>query len=351
MTDLPPTRVNPTIENSPSKIQLLRISHAQFEHPDLALFSRFAADFGFVEVGRNADSTKIYYGGYGTDPFCYIASQSPDGKARFHGPGFVAASKEDFEKACKLEGAEVKDLSDAPGGGEMVTIARPNGTFFSVLYGQKEKHVDASTAEVPTATTVDMSAYNYPFHKPRKARFQRLKEGPALVHKLGHFGYISTTFDQDYAFYTSTFNFAPSDIAHVPEDETVDMLVFMHLDLGKGFSDHHCMFLGRAPPGSERTFLHHSSYEVNDYDEQMMGHRFLAAKGWESVWGVGRHILGSQVFDYWHDPSGFKIEHYADGDVVNEEHVVTREAAGPVHVWGPDLPKTFFMEGTLVGYG
>lgn len=104
-----------------------------------------------------------------------------------------------------------------------------------------------------------------------------------------------------------------------------------------------------------------------------MGHRYLESKGWESVWGestitpffhpfylspysymlsgVGRHILGSQVFDYWQDPSGFKIEHYADGDVVNEDHVVTREPAGPVHVWGPDLPKTFFMEKTLVGYG
>jgi hypothetical protein len=66
---------------------------------------------------------------------------------------------------------------------------------------------------------------------------------------------------------------------------------------------------------------------------------------------VGRHILGSQVFDYWHDPSRFKIEHYADGDVVNEKHIVTHEVIAPVSVWGLEFPKTFNADDTLLGYG
>lgn len=185
MTPHPPTRVNPSITNSPSKIQLSRLTHVHFAHPDLDTFSRFAADFGFNEVGRSRsssyDTEKIYYGGYGIDPFCYIASQSPDGKARFFGPGFVAASKEDFERARSLEGAEVVDMSNAPGGGECVRISRPNGTFFSVLWGQEEKSVDASIAEVPSATTVDMHAYNHPFHKPRKGPYS-----PTLLDEAVH---------------------------------------------------------------------------------------------------------------------------------------------------------------------
>jgi hypothetical protein len=35
---------------------------------------------------------------------------------------------------------------------------------------------------------------------------------------------------------------------------------------------------------------------------------WLAKKKYKSVWGVGRHILGSQIFDYWWDPTGFMIE-------------------------------------------
>jgi hypothetical protein len=67
----------------------------------------------------------------------------------------------------------------------------------------------------------------------------------------------------------------------------------------------------------------------------------MGKKGWKSLWGVGRHILGSQIFDYWADPSGFKIEHYADGDVVNEDVPTRRDVAGPLSVWGPELPKDF----------
>ena len=33
--------------------------------------------------------------------------------------------------------------------------------------------------------------------------------------------------------------------------------------------------------------------------------------------GVGRHILGSQVFDYWKDPWGHVVEHFTDGDLLD----------------------------------
>lgn len=53
--------------------------------------------------------------------------------------------------------------------------------------------------------------------------------------------------------------------------------------------------------------------------------------------GVGRHILGSQVFDYWQDPWGDKHEHYCDGDMFTADvatgiHEVSREAMSQ---WGP----------------
>ena len=38
------------------------------------------------------------------------------------------------------------------------------------------------------------------------------------------------------------------------------------------------------------------------------------------MWGIGRHVLGSQLFDYWFDPDGFEYEHYTDGDVFTADH-------------------------------
>lgn len=35
-------------------------------------------------------------------------------------------------------------------------------------------------------------------------------------------------------------------------------------------------------------------------DIQALGHQWLKNKGYELEWGVGRHVLGSQIFDYWY---------------------------------------------------
>lgn len=82
---------------------------------------------------------------------------------------------------------------------------------------------------------------------------------------------------------------------------------------------------------------------MDDFDSELKGHIWLEKKGWELVWGVGRHILGSQIFDYWFDPDNFVIEHYADGDLVNCHHKIERVPATPdsISVWGPDVPLAF----------
>lgn len=53
-------------------------------------------------------------------------------------------------------------------------------------------------------------------------------------------------------------------------------------------------------------------------------------------------VIGSQIFDYWYDESGFEVEHYADGDLVNCETPVTVQENGPntMYVWGPPRPAT-----------
>ncbi|KAI0502931.1 Glyoxalase/Bleomycin resistance protein/Dihydroxybiphenyl dioxygenase [Xylaria bambusicola] len=326
----------PEISNNPSKVQLARMAHVYFEHPDLELFSEFAKDWGFVEAKR--DDNKIWYRGYGVDPYVYVVSKSKDGNPRFGGAAFVAKSEEEFEKAALLPGATPSSLADAPGGGKMISFTRSDDTHFHVVYGQIEREAEKS---VPSATHEVQGPYNGPFQKLRKGTFQRYREGPALVHKLGHFGVVYRDFDTEINWYTGNFNLVPSNVLYHPVFSNIDVLTFLHLDLGKEFSDHHCMFMQRASPEVKKSYLHHTSYEVADFDEQLIGHEYLAKKGHECVWGVGRHILGSQIFDYWKDPSGFKIEHYADGDLVNGDTPRTREVVGPFSIWGPEVPKDF----------
>ncbi|CAJ2511998.1 Uu.00g076230.m01.CDS01 [Anthostomella pinea] len=340
-----PDMLIPPISNNPSKVQLARIGHVYFEHPDLEQFSEFASDWGFVETKRTEN--RIWYRGYGRDPYVYVASKAKDGNPRFGGAAFVAASEEEFEKAALLPGATPSSLADAPGGGKMITFQRSDDIQFHVIYGQTEREVEGPP---PSATHENAGPLNGPFEKPRQGKFQRYREGPALVHKLGHFGLVYRDFDTELEWHTSNFNFVPSNVLYHWDFSNIDVLTFMHLDLGKEYSDHHVMFMQRAPPELKKSYMHHSSYEVADFDTQLIGHQYLAKKGYESVWGVGRHILGSQIFDYWKDPSGYKIEHYADGDLVNEDTPTTREVVGPLSIWGPELPKDFGDDSTKYGF-
>ena len=54
----------------------------------------------------------------------------------------------------------------------------------------------------------------------------------------------------------------------------------------------------------EPTALHHVSFEVQDIDELHIGHRAFAEVGYKHMWGIGRHLQGSRIFDYWLDPFG-----------------------------------------------
>lgn len=158
-----PDMLIPPIANDPSKVQLARPAHVYFEHPDLDKFRQFARDFGFVEERVTKD--KIYFGGYSRDPYIYVASRSKDGKPRFKGGAFVAASEDDFNKAAALPGAVIGSLDGAPGGGRIVTFNRPDQTFFHVVFGQQERETGAKE---PTATHDEQGPFNGSFDKPRR---------------------------------------------------------------------------------------------------------------------------------------------------------------------------------------
>lgn len=288
------------------KIKLLRIAHVYYTHSDLDEARQFLLDFGFTIAEDRGDT--LYFKGYGTDPFVYCATKGPANE--FGGAGFVVESLADLELASKtLPKASAVEDSDAPGGGKRVTFRDPVDDFpFHLVYGQTPVEVSVHLPELD---------YNFPGNKHRAVnRTQRFKKGPAPVHKLGHFGCCVTDFAKTFEFYTTRFNLKPSDLIHDAKGR--DVTTFLHLDRGMDQVDHHTFFffegkcvrilqvtrwketitytLSRLGP---KYHVHHSSFEVHDFDIQALGHQWLREKNYDLVWGVGRHVLGSQIFDYW----------------------------------------------------
>lgn len=241
----------------------------------------------------------------------------------------------------KVLSEDIQEMTNAPGGGHIVTVEDPEGFPINFVHGQSVSEVAYKTPE--------KLMFNDETHKPRQRKFQRFEPGPAEVYKLGHFGLVVENFAVQMDWYTRYFNFVPSDILYLPvpqstkgEPERKEVAMFAHIDRGEDMVDHHTLFLTSAVPGKKH-HVHHCSFEVHDFDTQALGHQWLSQKNYNSVWGVGRHILGSQIFDYWWDTTGNMVEHYTDGDLVNIE---TPMAFGPaVHeglaVWGPEVPAAF----------
>jgi hypothetical protein len=79
-------------------------------------------------------------------------------------------------------------------------------------------------------------------------------------------------------------------------------------------------------------------------DDVFMGHQHMRDTGkYEHMWGIGRHLLGSQVYDYWADPWRRVHEHWADSDrlnIKNGSNLLSAEEA-LVSQWGDPPPQKF----------
>lgn len=300
------------------------LSYLIFNRPDLVKAEKFLNDFGLRTVSRSED--QLFLRGTGAEPFCYVVRRAP--KARFVGFGLRMNRIEDLHALADVPGASSVEVSDWPGGGHRVRLVDPSGF-----------RVDAVCDQTPSPTLQHRPSLplNSVDAVVRINGTQRPPEEPPEVIKLGHLVLELADFQKTCGWYTQHFGFIPSDVQVLPDGSPA--VAFMRLDLGATPADHHTLALaqGFAPLYS------HSAYELIDADAVGMGQRVLRDKGWTHAWGMGRHILGSQIFDYWQDPWGHKHEHYCDGDLFTHEvpagvHAVSREAMSQ---WGQVMPRSF----------
>lgn len=305
-----------------STIRIEDVAHVRFSAPDLEEMSAFLGDFGLVVAERRDD--RIYARGAGTSPVTHITELGEPG---FRGLGLRAESVADLETLAKAEGAAVEAF-DAPGGGSIVVLTDPDGHRVEVVAGQSP----AAPLPIPQA-----QAWNQAEAHERLRAVKRIAAGPACVLRLGHVVLNVSDFRTSEAWYKARFGFITSDEIRVGPDFALG--AFLRCDRGEAPTDHHTLFLAQSPKGPG---FNHAAFEVADLDDLMRGHQRLKDAGRHAEWGVGRHILGSQVFDYWRDPWGHTLEHWTDGDLftaADGSNVASLEDLLGVQ-WGPPAPPT-----------
>jgi len=305
-----------------SLIKVTDIGFVRFRAPDLDAMEAFAVDFGLTRADRSEET--LYLRGTDGDPFLHVTHR---GEAGFAGVAFEAASVDDLQTIARAEGVPAERF-DGPGGGYAVRLTDPNGFTVEVVAGRKS----ADRIEVARAAQTN-SAYE----TPRLNTVKRVGRGPSHVKRLGHCVLNVKDFRLSETWYKSRFGFITSDEISLGATNAV-LGAFMRCDRGPIPSDHHTLFL----VGSRKPKFNHAAFEVADYDDLMMGNSWLQEHQRRHEWGVGRHFLGSQIFDYWRDPWGHTLEHWTDGDLLSADwgsrRASTQELMGVQ--WGPSAPPT-----------
>ena len=303
-------------------IKVEDIAFVRFRAPDLGQMRTFLEDFGLVVT--EANDQRIVARAMGPGPVAHITELGEPG---FVGVGFRAASEADLRQLAEAEGAPVQPF-DAPGGGFVVRLSDPDGHPVEVVAGQ----TPAPPLGLPGA-----EPWNSARVRDRLRQTRRLEAGASHVVRLGHAVLNVSNFRTSEAWYKSRFGFITSDeIALSPQ---FSVGAFMRCDRDETPTDHHTLFLIQSPKGPG---FNHAAYEVTDFDDLMLGHQRLADAGRQAEWGVGRHLLGSQIFDYWRDPWGHTLEHWTDGDLftaADGSNTATLQDLLGVQ-WGPAAPPT-----------
>lgn len=302
--------------------------YVRYQVPDLVRAQSFLHDFGMLPALSNEQ--RLFMRGSGLSPFVYEAVGGTE--ARFLGAGFHVDSHADLERLARMAGSgPIESLADVPGGGHRVRMRMADGFEMDAVHG----FAPAQPLEVRTAV-----ALNTARSKPRTNQFVRIARAPAPVTKLGHFVLHVRDHRAAVAWMQERFGLIASDYLGPPGDPAQAAGTFLRVDRGSQLVDHHCLLI----LGTDKPAVHHCSFEVEDVDAVMAGHDYLQERGYTLDCGVGRHLLGSQIFDYWRDPFGFRIEHYTDGDMVNHLHQPTifSGSADETTQWGARPPPDFF---------
>lgn len=306
----------------------LDCAQVTYAAPDLAEAERFLTAFGMTRIPESTDEA-LYMRGTSDQHHIHVTHLAD--KQRFLGAVIEVETYADLEELSALPGSSEILESTEPGGGNEVVMHTPDGIEIKAIHGR------AKAEPLPDR---EPFRFNNLVDKNRVNASVRIKTGACTVNRLGHFVLHVSNHDETVGWLKERFNFLDSDYFVPPGEEGPIVGTFLRIDRSHELVDHHFMLVLQ----SDWVGIHHAAFEVLDLDAVMSAHDYLVAEGFTPDVGVGRHRLGSQIFDYWKDPFGFRIEHYTDGDVVDASHVPTKfnGTASDTTQWGNRPPLEFF---------
>ncbi|MBX7435130.1 VOC family protein [Mycobacterium sp. Y57] len=307
-------------------IKVHDLAWLEFEKPDLMQAATFAHDFGFGIALQTP--TELHLRGAGVGAPCVIIRRA--NRSRFVGVTFTAQDAADVAKLAKATSTRPRPLPDALGG-IAVELRDPTGLPVRVASGMHQ------LAALPSQTPHD---FNFGAELHRTNATQRPPHQPATVERLGHVVLETNRYQEALDWYLDHLGLIVSDFMYYAgQRERGPVMSFIRCDRGQTPADHHTLAMTLGP----RNRYVHSAYQVCDLDALAAGGEYLKNRGYRRSWGIGRHILGSQLFDYWRDTDGFLVEHFSDGDMFDntlEPGWAPMSASGLVQ-WGPPPTKDF----------
>src|ERR1700751_2743574 len=287
-------------------IKAYDLAYGRLRSPDLDKQEEFLTDFGMVRADRTKNA--LYMRGTDAPHHIHVTEL---GESRYVGIAVHAASYEDL------------------GGGKGVRRTAPDRYQVEVVHGMAM----LEPIEVPRPA---VNSGNDKYR--RKGQLLRVERGPSHIKRFGHFVVMSKNFEKTLGWYREMLGFRCSDEFYAGEKSNI-VGSFNRLDPGDGYGDHHAFFCIRG----DKSGLNHLSYEAADIDDVMVGNEHLQKKGYQHMWGIGRHLIGSQLFDYWADPWGRVHEHWADTDVLNAHTPpnLLERGEGTGGPWGQPIPQIF----------
>ncbi len=304
-------------------IKVAGLAWLEFEKPDLDHAERFGADFGFTVSDRTQASLALR--GREAGAACLVIRRGP--RARFTGVAFQADARDDLDRLARGTGATVT----AHRGGHAVMLRDPSGFPVRVVHGVPEQPALPARGPLPL---------NFGPAPARVNATQRSARRAAEIERLGHVVLGTTRFRAALDWYLDTLGLIVSDFLYLDgQRDRGPAMAFIRCDLGSVPADHHTLAMLLQP----RTEYVHSAYQLTDLDEVAASGEYLRERGYRHAWGLGRHIQGSQIFDYWRDTDRLMFEHYADGDVFDSS---VEPGWAPLSVsglaqWGPRATAEF----------
>ncbi|NHN39141.1 glyoxalase [Pseudomaricurvus alcaniphilus] len=138
------------------------------------------------------------------------------------------------------------------------------------------------------------------------------KEASPKPRSLSHVVYFVPDFAKAEAFYADRLGFVTTDRFH-------HVGPFMR---PAGTDDHHTLFFIQTPPHMQG--IEHFTFHMGGPTEVMQAGTNMVNKGYQSFWGPGRHLFGSNWFWYFKSPFGCNMEYDADMDL-HDDNWTARE--------------------------